>query len=170
MVYLYTGDGAGKTTAALGLALRSIGWGHRVIIVQFMKSWKNVGEWKVQKRLKPLYEIHQFGRKGWVDVYKPDQKNIEAAKKGLEFAKEILQKRSPDLLILDELNLAVGAKLLTEKEVLNVLKKIPKKTTVVLTGRWATKALIKRADFVNNIKDVKHPYIKGIPAEKGIQY
>lgn len=169
-VYLYTGDGAGKTTAALGLAMRSVGWGHKVVIVQFMKGRKDVGEYKIQRKLKPLYEIYQFGRIGWVDIHKPDKKDITLAKKGLEFAQQVLAKKQPHLLILDEVNLAVGAKLLTEKEVLNILKKIPKKTTVVLTGRWATKALIKRADFVNNIKDVKHPYRKGIPAAKGIQY
>ncbi|MBU5557577.1 MAG: cob(I)yrinic acid a,c-diamide adenosyltransferase [Candidatus Aenigmatarchaeota archaeon] len=166
-VYLYTGDGAGKTTAALGLAMRSLGWGHKVIIVQFMKGRKNIGEYRIAKKLGALYEIHQFGRRGWVNVYKPEKKDIELAYKGLRFTRDILAKRPPHLLILDEINLAVGAKLLKEQDVLDVLKNIPAKTTVVLTGRWATKALIKRADFVCEVRQIKR---RGMSAVKGIAY
>lgn len=167
VIYLYTGEGGGKTTAALGLALRAVGQGQKVIVIQFMKGRKNIGEWKIAKRLKPNYEIHQFGRKGWVNVYKPSKQDIKLAQNGLEFAK-LCVKRKPDIFILDEINLAVGAKLLKEKEVLALLKNIPKKITVVMTGRWAPKSFERIADFVNEVKDIKYP--KRIPAIKGIQY
>lgn len=164
---MYTGDGAGKTTASLGLAMRSLGWGKKVTIIQFMKGWKNTGEVRIASKLKPKYEIHQFGRVGWVNVYKPDKADIELAQKGLEFARKAL-KKAPDLLILDEINLAAGAGLLKINDVLDLLKKIPAKTTVVLTGRWAPKRFIDRADFANELKPIKMP--KRVPAIKGLQY
>jgi cob(I)alamin adenosyltransferase len=181
-VYLYTGTGAGKTTNALGLALRSIGHKHRVVIIQFFKGWKNIGEYKIRNKLKPYYEIYQFGRPGWFGKRKKivsfDGKKFkveslkevdkELAKKGLEFAGKILKEKKPHLLVLDEINLALHWKLLDVKEVLDLLEGLPKKTDVVLTGRYAPKELIERADFVNEIKDVKHP--EKIPLTKGIQY
>lgn len=166
-IYLYTGNGAGKTSNALGLALRSVGHGHKVIMIQFMKSWKNTGEFKIQTKLKNLYEVHLFGRKKWVDPKNPSPQDRKIARKGLEFAETAL-KEKPNLLILDEICLACAWKLLEVDEVVDLLKKIPSKTDVVLTGRNAPKELIDRADFVNEIVDVKHP--KKIPATKGIQY
>lgn len=183
-VYLYTGTGAGKTTNALGLALRSVGHGQKVVVIQFMKFWKNTGEYKIMKRLKPNYEIYQFGR-GWlklkkkgetiykfgkakIKVNKIEDLDKELAKKGLEFAKKVMKERKPDLLILDEINLAVNSKLLSINDVLRLLKNIPEKTTVVMTGRFADKRLIKRAEFVNEIIAVKYP--EHIPSTKGIQY
>ncbi len=168
MVYLYTGTGAGKTTNALGLALRSIGHGHKVVIIQFLKWWKKTGEYKIRKKLEPYYEIHLFGRKGWEGFKNLDERDKKLAEKGLEFARKVLEEKKPDLLILDEINLAVHWNLLDVDEVIEVLDNIPKKTDVVLTGRYAPKKLIDRADFVNEIIDVKHP--KKITAKKGIQY
>jgi cob(I)alamin adenosyltransferase len=183
-VYLYTGTGGGKTTNALGLALRSVGHKHKVVIIQFLKYWKSTGEYKIKDKLKPYYEIYQFGRPGWFKldgspkVYKFGNKKFVVknlgdadklfARKGLEFAKKVLREKKPDLLILDEINLALHWKLLNVKDVIKLLDKVPKKTEVVLTGRFAPKELIKRADFVNIIKDLKYP--KKIPATKGIQY
>ncbi|MEM5778372.1 MAG: cob(I)yrinic acid a,c-diamide adenosyltransferase [Candidatus Aenigmatarchaeota archaeon] len=166
-IYLYTGEGAGKTTNALGLALRCIGHKKKVVIIQFLKWWKSIGEYKIRKRLYPYYEIYQFGRKGWVGLKNLNEKDKKLAKKGLKFAEKVLKKR-PYLLVLDEINLALHCKLLEVNEVLNFLEKIPKETTVVLTGRHAPKELIKKADFVNEIIDKKHP--KKIPTTKGIQY
>ena len=104
-VYLWTGNGWGKTTSALGTALRAIGHGKKVIVIQFMKGWGDkIGEYKIRKKLK-LYEIHQFGRKGWVDLKKPTAKDKELARQGLEFAYKAVKKK-PFLLILDEVNLA----------------------------------------------------------------
>lgn len=132
-----------------------------------MKWWKNIGEYKIRKRLYPYYEIYQFGRKGWIGLKNLNEKDKKLAERGLKFAEKMLKKK-PALLVLDEVNLALYCKLLDMNDVLNLLEKIPKKTTVVLTGRNAQKELIKRVDFVNEIKDLKHP--KRIPTTKGIQY
>ena len=170
-IYLYTGTGGGKTTNALGLALRSVGHGHKVVIIQFLKWWKNIGEYKIRKKLEPYYEIYQFGRKGWIGLGNLAEEDKRLAKKGLEFAEKIVREKKPHLLVLlvrDEINLAVHCKLLDSSEVLDLLNEIPKKTDVVLTGRYAPKELIDRADFVNEVKDIKHP--KEIPTTKGIQY
>lgn len=167
-IYLYTGTGAGKTTNALGLALRSIGHKHKVVIIQFMKWWKKTGEYKIKKKLSPYYGIYQFGRKGWIGLKKLKKEDKKLAQKGLRFAKKIVKEKKPHLLILDEINLALHCKLLNINEVLEFLDNTPKKTNVVLTGRYAPKKLIKKADFVNIIEDVKHP--KKIPSTKGIQY
>lgn len=167
LIYLYTGTGAGKTTNALGLALRSIGHKHKVIIIQFLKWWKNTGEYKFKDILPEYYEIYQFGRKGWIGLENLTEEDKELTKKGLEFAKKCLEKK-PNLLVLDEINLAIHCKMIDVKEVLEFLDKVPKETTVVLTGRNAPQELIDRADFVNEIIDKKHP--EEIPSEKGIQY
>jgi cob(I)alamin adenosyltransferase len=167
-IYLYTGTGGGKTTNALGLALRSVGHGHKVVIIQFLKWWKRTGEYKIRKRLKPEYEIYQFCRKGWIGLKTLGKRDREIAKRGLEFAKKIVKEKKPNLLILDEINLALHCKLLDLGEVLSFLDQIPKKTDVVLTGRHAPKKLKERADFVNEIVDIKHP--RRIPSTKGIQY
>jgi len=166
-VYLWTGTGGGKTTNALGLALRNIGHRQKVIIIQFMKWWKNTGEYKFMKMMPKYYEIYQFGRKGWIGLENLTEEDRKLAKKGLKFAEKCLKKR-PSLLVLDEINLAVYCKLLDSKDVIRFLNKIPKKTNVVLTGRYAPKELMNRADFVNEVKAIKYP--KKIPSTKGIQY
>jgi len=167
-IYLYTGTGAGKTTNALGLALRVIGHNRRVVIIQFLKWWRKTGEYKVRKKLSPNYEIHQFGRKGWKGLKKLGEKDKKLTKKGLEFAEKIVKQKKPHLLVLDEINLALYCKLLDVDEVIEFLEKIPKRTDVVLTGRYAPKKLIQYADFVNEIVDVKHP--KKLVLTKGIQF
>jgi cob(I)alamin adenosyltransferase len=167
-VYLYTGTGGGKTTNALGVALRSVGHGRRVVIIQFLKWWKNIGEFKIRKRLEPYYEIYQFGRRGWRGKENLDERDRKLAKKGLEFARKALREKKPHLLILDEINLAVHWGLLDADEVIEFLDEVPAKTDVFLIGRFAPKELIDRADFVNEIVAVKYP--KKIPTTKGIQY
>lgn len=169
--YLFTGKGAGKTTNALGLALRSVGHRKKVVVIQLLKWWKKTGEYKVAKLLKPYYEIHQFGRKGWIGLKNLTEEDRLLCKKALEFAIEITKRKKPDLLIMDEINLALYCKLLSSKEVidfLNQISNISKKTDIVLTGRYASKELIEKVDFVNEIIDVKHP--KEIPTTKGVQY
>ena len=167
-IYLYTGTGGGKTTNALGLALRSVGHRRKVVIIQFLKWWKNIGEYKIRKRLAPYYEIYQFGRKGWIGLGNLGEEDKKLAEKGLEFAEKVVREKKPHLLVLDEINLAVHCKLLDANEVVEFLEEIPNKTDVVLTGRYAPKGLIEKADFVNEVKDIKHP--KEIPTTKGIQY
>jgi cob(I)alamin adenosyltransferase len=169
LLYLYTGEGGGKTTAALGLALRSVGHGHKVVIIQFMKGRKNVGEYKIARRLHPHYEIYQFGREEFIDLKNPSREDKELAEKGLKFAREMLAAK-PNLLVLDELNLAASVGLVNIKDVIKMLDGAPEGTVIAITGRHAPKELIDRADFVNEVKDIKHPFKKGIPAQEGIQY
>jgi len=167
-VYLYTGMGAGKTTNALGLALRSVGHKRKVVIIQFLKWWKNTGEYKIRKMLAPYYEIYQFGRKGWHGLSNLGEEDKELAHKALKFTEKIVKEKKPHLLVLDEVNLALHCKLLDIKEVLKVLDEMPKKTDVVLTGRFAPIELVKRAEFVNEIIAIKYP--KQMVTTKGIQY
>lgn len=166
-VYLYTGTGAGKTTNALGLALRSVGHHHNVVIIQFLKWWKNTGENKVQAMLKPFYAIHQFGREGWHGLDTLDERDAKLAQKALAFARKTAQEK-PHLLVLDEVNLAVHCGLLDVKDIIDFLDAVPAETDVVLTGRFAPRELFDRADFVNEILDIKYP--DETVTTEGIQY
>jgi len=167
-VYLYTGIGAGKTTNALGLALRSVGHKRKVVIIQFLKWWKNTGEYKIRKMLAPYYEIYQFGRKGWHGLGNLGEEDKELAHEALRFAEKIVNEKKPHLLVLDEVNLALHCKLLDIEEILEFLDNLPKETDIVLTGRFAPKELVKRAEFVNEILDIKHPH--EMVTTKGIQW
>lgn len=167
IIHLYTGEGGGKTTAALGVALRAIGHNQKVVIVQFMKGRKDIGEYKVAEKLKPYYEIYQFGREGWVDLKNPSEKDKELAKEGLKFAKEVMKKR-PRILILDEINLAVAIGLLELEDVLSLMKEVPKETRLIMTGRRAPKELADAADIVTEVVDIRP--MKEIKAEKGVEY
>jgi len=166
-IYLYHGTGGGKTTSALGLALRSVGQGNKVIIVQFMKGRRDIGEFMVSSRLSPDYEIHQFGREGWIDLECPSEEDRRRAQEGLAFAKKALNSK-PNLLILDEIGLAAYVNLIRTSDVLELLNNIPDETDIVITGRWVPGEFVERADFVNEITDVKHP--SEILTRKGIHY
>lgn len=167
-IYIWTGEGAGKTTSALGVALRCAGHRQKAVIVQFMKGRKNIGEYKVMKKLSPYYQIYQFGTKSFI---KPIKKYTEAdrarAKKGLEFARKIAKKK-PRLLVLDEINLACAISLVKTDEVVDLIKHCSKYTIVYLTGRRAPSKLKKAADFVNEIKLIKAP--RKYPVRKGIEW
>ena len=167
-IYLWTGEGAGKTTSALGVALRAVGHKQKVIIVQFMKGRKNIGEYKVMKKLKPYYSIYQFGKKEFIrPITKPGKKDKELALEGLEFARKAAKKK-PRLLILDEINLACAIGLVKADDVIDLVRHCSRYTIVYLTGRRAPAKLKKIADFVNEIKLVKSP--KKYPVRKGIEY
>ncbi|MDH5815395.1 MAG: cob(I)yrinic acid a,c-diamide adenosyltransferase [Candidatus Nezhaarchaeota archaeon] len=168
-IHVYTGDGEGKTLTAFGLALRAIGHGFKVIIIQFMKGRKDVGEYKIKDRLQPEYEIYQFGREEFVDLNNPQPIDYELARKALEFAEKALE-RKPRVLVLDEINLAAAIGLVKVEEVLKLLEKVPEETVVVLTGRRAPKEFIEIADLVTELKEIKHPYRFGVEARKGIEY
>jgi len=169
MIYLFTGEGGGKTIAALGLALRSAGHKHKVVIIQFLKGRKDTGEYKAALRLKPYLKIFQFGSKKLIDLRRPTAKDTALARQGFELAKKTL-KAKPKLLVLDEINLAIAAGMLPEKEVIAFLRRIPKSIDVVLTGRHASQKLYCVADGVSVVKKVKHVFDRGIPARKGIEY
>lgn len=166
-VYLWTGNGWGKTTSAFGVALRALGHDYKVVVVQFMKGRKNeIGEYRVQRELKNL-TVKQFGRKEWVNLKEPSKVDRQLALQGLAYAEKVLKKK-PFLLILDEINLAAKISLLKKKEILNFLNKVPNKVHVYLTGRQAPDYLLKRADYVNVITMKKGP--KKLVGEKGIDY
>lgn len=167
-IYLWTGDGWGKTTSAIGAAVRALGHNKRVLIVQFMKGRKNIiGEYKLRTKLGKLYQIHQFGRKGWVNLKKPSEKDKVLAGKGLDFVKKAVSQK-PFLLVLDEINLACSVGLLKTGDVISFLKTVPKTVNVYLTGRKAPKKLLAFADYVNEIKIKKGP--KRLIGKKGIDY
>jgi len=168
-VYLWTGQGWGKTTSSLGVALRAMGHGYRVAIVQFMKGWGDiVGEYKIRDKLARFgYEIHQFGRKEWINLKNPAKIDKDLAKKALQFARK-KAKEKPFLLVLDEVNLACAIGLLKTDDVIKFLDDIPPEVHVYLTGRYAPPPLIWRADYVNEIVMIKGP--KKIKGEKGIDY
>ncbi|MEM2849119.1 MAG: cob(I)yrinic acid a,c-diamide adenosyltransferase [Candidatus Bathyarchaeia archaeon] len=155
-IFLYYGTGAGKTTNALGLALRCVGHGLKAVIIQFMKGRKDIGEYQVMEKLKPHYEIYQFGRSGWVDLRNPSEEDKALARKGLEKAEEVL-KSKPHLLVLDEICLAAFIGLIDTESVLKLLSKVPDETDVILTGRYCPPELINRADIVNMVVEVKAP-------------
>ena len=155
-IFLYYGTGAGKTTNALGLALRCVGHGLKAVIIQFMKGRKDIGEYLIQKRLAPHYEIYQFGRDGWINLRNPSDEDRRLAHKALEKAREVLRGK-PHLLVLDEICLAAYIGLIDVEEVLKLLDEVPEETDVVLTGRFCPSELIDRADIVNMIVEVKAP-------------
>lgn len=169
MVYLYTGEGEGKTTNAFGLALGAVGHGYRVVIVQFLKGRKYIGEYKIKDRLAPEYEIRQFGREEFIDFRNPEPLDYELAERGLEFARKAL-KGKPRLLIMDEINLATRFGIVKTGDVLKLLEEIPEETTVVLTGRRAPAELVERADLVTEMKFVKHPFEKNVDGREGVEY
>lgn len=169
MIYLFTGEGGGKTIAALGLALRSVGQKRKVIIIQFLKGRKDTGEYKIARRLRPYLKIFQFGTEKLVNLRNPNPRDTALAQKGWTFAKQALRLR-PKLLILDEINLAMAAGMVPEEEVIAFLRKVPKSMDVVLTGRHASTRLYRLADGVSVVKKVKHVFDRGIPARKGIEY
>ena len=167
MIHVYTGNGGGKTTAALGIAMRSLGHGHKVVMIQFMKGRKNIGEYKIQNRLKS-FRVYQFGRK---ELIRPitNLKNADyaLAKKGLKCIEQVLDKEKPYLLILDEVNLAAAIGLLEPKDVLKALEKANGRTYIIMTGRKAPREFIEKATIVTEVNDTKR---KSISARKGIEY
>lgn len=165
-IFLWTGNGWGKSTSAFGAALRALGHNKKVVVVQFMKGRQNIGEYKIQKKLKNL-TIKQFGRKGWVNLKNPDPKDKKLAQLGLLYAEKIAQTK-PFLLVLDEINLAAKINLVGKKEVLELLKDIPSGVHVYLTGRYAPRWLLNKADYINEVVMKKGP--KRLVGEKGIDY
>jgi cob(I)alamin adenosyltransferase len=168
-IQIYTGHGKGKTTAALGLALRAAGHGYKTFIGQFLKGQK-YGELESLQKLKSLIQLKQFGRNAFIHVDKnPDQKDIHKANQGLKTCLKAMLSGLFDIIILDEINVAVYFNLIKEKQVHEFLDKKPDNIEVVLTGRYAPESLIKRADLVTEMKEIKHYYTKKVLARDGIE-
>lgn len=172
LIIVYTGDGKGKTTAALGIALRAIGRGWKVLMVQFGKGAWHYAELDSSQRLAPDFEIIPMG----IGFYKIlDDKHTEeehraAAERALAFVREKMDSNEYDMLILDEITGMLAAGLLPLASVLQLLDTKPPALSLVLTGRAASQELIERADLVTEMREVKHPYQKGVLAQKGIDY
>lgn len=169
LIQIYTGNGKGKTTAALGLVLRACGQGAKIAVIQFMKGWEHYGELSAVKLL-PNVTLVQTGRPDYVYRGKEEQQDFEEAKRGLALASEFVSSGEYDLLILDEINVALDYKLIPLCDVLTLLDSKPNSLEIVLTGRSAPKELTEKADLVTEMKEIKHPYQKGLQGRRGIEY
>jgi cob(I)alamin adenosyltransferase len=169
LVQVYTGNGKGKTSAAFGLALRATGRGLKVCIIQFIKGGFDYGELYVADKL-PGLKLKAFGRGKFVSEKKPDKEDVDLAEEALKTAEEAVKSREYDVIVLDEVNVALNLKLIRTERVLQLIKEKPAQTELVLTGRKAPKEIIEAADLVTEMVEVKHPYNKGFKARKGIEY
>jgi len=167
MIHLYTGNGKGKTTAALGLALRAAGAGSKIFIAQFVKGM-HYSEIEALKRF-PEIELYQFGLDCFI-VNEPTHKDIEVAKRGLAETKAAMSNGKHEMFILDEVCIALHYKLFSVEELKNVLLSLHDEAELVLTGRYAPDELYEIADLITEMKEVKHYYQLGIQARKGIEY
>ncbi len=186
-VQIYTGNGKGKTTAAIGLAVRALGAGHRVMMIQFMKDpvysehklLKTLGGFTLKTFGKPFFvvtdkekleEAKKWSRKVVVfEKGNPPADYVELIREGLAFAKEAASNGEYDLVILDEINVVLYYDLASVGEVMEILDSKAANTEIVLTGRYADEKLVERADLVTEMKEIKHYYRKGVPSRKGIE-
>ncbi len=169
LVQVYTGNGKGKTTAAFGLVLRAVGRGLKVYIIQFIKGGFDYGELYVMDRL-PNFKLKAFGRGKFVTLKPPEKEDVELAEEAFQLAKEVVANGEYDIVVLDEINVALNLKLISLEGVLKLIKNKPKHVELVLTGRYAPDEIIDTADLVTEMKEVKHPFNKGYKARKGIEY
>jgi cob(I)alamin adenosyltransferase len=169
LVQVYTGNGKGKTTAALGLALRATGNGMRVYVGQFLKD-KPYGELYAVQRLSPLVTLEQYGTDGRVHVDGVTTEQRAAALEGLARVSEAMRSGEYDIVVADEINVALAYGVLTEEEVLELVDDRPPQVELVLTGRQASPAILGRADLVTEMQAVRHPYQKGVAARRGIEF
>ncbi len=168
-IQVYTGNGKGKTTAALGLALRAVGRGLRVMMIQFSKGQHDYGELKAAERLAPYLTIVQMGRDTFISKDHPDPVDFQLAQKGFGAAREAIESRTYDIVILDEINVAVDYGLVALSDLLNLLDHKPDEVEIILTGRNAKPEVIERAHLVTEMVEIKHYYTQGVPARKGIE-
>ncbi|AGL01356.1 cob(I)yrinic acid a,c-diamide adenosyltransferase [Desulfoscipio gibsoniae] len=170
LVQVYTGNGKGKTTASLGLALRAIGHGYKVFMLQFMKGSKDYGEIQAAEKYLPNLIIVQSGLETFVSRDNPSRTDIELAIQGLNTARKVISEGHYDLVILDEINTALDFNLIEPGDVLEIIKSKPCHVELVLTGRYAPKEITEAADLVSEVTLVKHPYYQGVTAREGIEY
>jgi cob(I)alamin adenosyltransferase len=169
MIQVYTGDGKGKTTAALGLAFRAVGHGQKVVMIQFLKGPEQTGEIKAAQKLAPLLTIKPMGRTGFIDKDHPNPEDKTLAINALDYAREMMFNRTIDILILDEINVALAFGLLPVEAVLDLIKTKPVSLELVLTGRYADPKIWEKADLVTEMKNIKHYFAQGVPDREGIE-
>jgi len=166
-IQIYTGDGKGKTTAALGLALRAAGCGLKVFIAQFIKGIE-YSEIKALKKYSDNITVKQYGR-GCFIMREPEKEDFYAANNGLDEIKNIIKNGFYDIVILDEINIAVQLKLISIVDLIDIMENKPENIELILTGRGADEELIKRADLVTEMREIKHYYRSGVIARTGIE-
>ena len=169
LVHVYTGNGKGKTSAAFGLALRAIGRGLKVYVIQFIKGGFDYGELHASRYL-PNLELKAFGRGRFIAETPPAKADVELARDALELAKKVVNGGEYDIVILDEVNVALNLGLIGVEEVIQLIKNKPKGVELILTGRNAPQEIIELADLVTEMKEIKHPASKGVPPRMGIEY
>ena len=171
-VIVYTGNGKGKTTAALGMALRAIGYNHKICMIQFIKGSWHYGEIDSLKRLEPEFELITIGKGfvGIIDDKSPREEHQKIAQEAIRISKEKIQSGKYDIVILDEVNYAINLDLIDVSDVLDLINSKPSDLNLVLTGNHARNEIIEIADLVTEMKEVKHPFKSGIKAKKGIDF
>lgn len=170
-IIVNTGNGKGKTTAALGIGLRSVGHGMKVLMLQFIKGSRLTGEIAAVRLLEPNFKIVPLGQ-GFIkkDREKYSEETIQHARVSWEYAKREIMSDLYDMVILDEINYMISYGLVDVEDVITVLKEKPKRLNVILTGRDAHDKIIELADIVTEMREIKHHYKKGINARKGIEF
>ena len=172
LVIVYTGNGKGKTTAALGLALRAIGYEHKVCMLQFIKGSWHYGEMDSSKKLEPNFELIAVGKGfvGILDDNSPREEHEKYAAEALRICREKIFSEKYNVVILDEVNYAINLGLIDVQEIIKIIKEKPSSLDLVLTGRDAKEEIIELADLVTEMKEIKHPFKSGIKAKKGIDF
>lgn len=170
-IIVFTGNGKGKTTASLGMALRAVGHDFHILMIQFIKGARQYGELEAARRLHPYFKIVRKGR-GLTNLRhrEPTAEDIRIARDAWDFSKREIASGKFDMIILDEINYVIDFQLIPVEEVLQAIGNKPQMMHLVLTGRNAHPKIIEIADLVTEMKELKHPYTKGIKAQKGIEY
>ncbi len=169
LIHIYTGTGKGKTTSALGLAVRASGQGWRILIIQFMKCNSDSGEIKVINHIENI-DVIQSGLPSFVKKGNLSEEDIRLAQEGLVKAQQAADSGKYDLIILDEVNVAIHFGLIQLKDVIYLMKNKSEHIELILTGRYAHPELVKLADYVSEILDIKHPYHQGMEMRQGIEF
>jgi cob(I)alamin adenosyltransferase len=169
LVIVITGNGKGKTTSAFGQALRAVGQGYKIFIMQFMKG-RDYGEFVAAKKYLPRLTVRRSGLDSFVMRDKPAPVDIELARQGFELAKKAIASGKYNMVILDEINVAIDFNLIPLEEMIRLIKNKPPGLDLILTGRYAAKEIIKLADTVSEVKEIKHHYTAGIKDRAGIEY
>ena len=169
LIHVYTGNGKGKTTSALGLGLRAAGHGFRVLMVQFMKGDPSYGEVIAVSKI-DNFNLIQSGLPTFVKKGEPSEEDLVLAKAGFEKCYEAVTTGTYDIVIMDEINVAVNYGLIPLGDVLNLIDEKSKDVELILTGRYADKKIIEKADLVSEVQEIKHPFTKGIPARRGVDF
>lgn len=169
MLQVYTGTGKGKTTAALGVALRGAGYNLKTMMFSFLKDDPNYGEARAYKYL-PGFELKQVGRDAFVNFHNPDPVDLELCQNGWEMAKQAIEQKQADIIILDELNIVLCTHMLPVEEAVTFLKQQKNNLEIITTGRGAPEELIKAADLVTDMSEIKHYFHKGVNSRDGIDH